>query len=207
MRKVNYTYTINVPDIVSILIAVFALCVAIQSLEIVKEPQLQFYLQSDRKALPEGDYERYVFGVENKGIVPVKNLSAKYLTASINRNCTYNEYCEVLDIQEQTFFGKQINISTLKPGEETSANLIAVYPQDRQPDEFIKIIAVLVNYQHNLDKRTETEEIIFLIDGYRVYTLEAAAQVERFKPYINAFWDSFSDSPFFNQKIYWRSFE
>jgi hypothetical protein len=191
--------------LVALLVAVYALFVAISSLQIVKEPQLSFYLQAENG--PSGTNSEYTFGIENNGVVSATKLSANYISAVIDGECLAGRPCGSFDIQERAFFGEKDVVTELKAGQEVLANIPIYDYEGSRASKDVVIIAVSVDFRHNLDKRIESKEIIFVVDGHRVYTIETANQVERLKPYINVFWELSAASTFFDQRIYWRELD
>ncbi|KND50845.1 MAG: hypothetical protein AB202_00365 [Parcubacteria bacterium C7867-007] len=190
--------------ILTLAIALISLALSYQSVLLAREavdlstsPQINYYLQTED--LNSGEY---TFGIENNGVISVRDLSVSYVTTDI-----YKRDCDIKRTQIVICGGSSAGMSNavpskkskLQPGETFTFKLLT----GTSPD-MIVAVSVVTNYTRNVDGRRASDRVTYFIDNHSVYTLEAIRDIPSMQAYIAAFRQFSADSTLGNEKIYWQ---
>lgn len=194
----------------ALVVGIFAVGVAIwtgvlskNAVQLAIQPQVDFYLQ------PVGtSTEEYIFGIENNGTVPIIDISAEYTQESIFKKGCLTDSTEVTcggsSVSEDVFFGRNTSIPVLHPSESKEAKIFISNSGQGNPREFIQALAITVTYAREVDKQKRIIPVIYFIDSWKVYTLDAVKDIPSMKLYLATFRELSAETTLGNQKIYWK---
>lgn len=169
------------------------------SIQLATQPQLNFYLQ--REDTTDG---KYIFGIENNGVVPVFGVSAGYEVANIIKKGCITTSLEVTcggggggwsDV-----FATSTEAAPLAPMSSRTFEVLM-----STSTRVIDALSVSVHYRRAADKQEYATTVVYFIDEHRIYTLDELRDIPDMAPYIASFRELTAKtdlSP--DEKIYWK---
>lgn len=170
-----------------------------QSVKLTIQPRADYYLMPSSAT----SSDMYILGIENRGIKAIENINLSYSHVTIYRDgCTPHSIktsCGGIGVTDVIF---PPNASApLLPSQSREVEILVGNPQE---STFIHALKITVAYERKVDQQKTTTELIYFIDGYKIYTLDEARDIPWMSPYITTFRELSADTSLGGFKTYWK---